>query len=70
MVCGDGEYIIYTSQALRNKAFGAALDFVWSAVGTGDYAVRESISRYVRALFCVKSLMPTCALSVCAGPQD
>lgn len=47
MVCGDGEYIIYTSQALRNKAFGAALDFVWSAVGTGDYAVRESISRCV-----------------------
>ena len=47
VVCGDGEYIIYTSQALRNKAFGAALDFVWSAVGTGDYAVRESISRCV-----------------------
>jgi coatomer subunit beta' len=45
VVCGDGEYIIYTSQALRNKAFGSALDFVWSAVGTGDYAVRESISR-------------------------
>jgi coatomer subunit beta' len=44
-VCGDGEYIIYTSQALRNKAFGTALDFVWSASGTGDYAVRESISR-------------------------
>ena len=32
VVCGDGEYIIYTSQALRNKAFGQALDFVWSAV--------------------------------------
>jgi len=45
VVIGDGEYIIYTSQALRNKAFGSALDFVWSAVGTGDYAVRESISR-------------------------
>ena len=44
-VCGDGEYIIYTSQALRNKAFGSALDFVWSSLGTGDYAVRESISR-------------------------
>lgn len=44
-VCGDGEYIIYTSQALRNKAFGTALDFVWSSLGTGDYAVRESISR-------------------------
>jgi len=45
VVIGDGEYIIYTSQALRNKAFGTALDFVWSSVGTGDYAVRESISR-------------------------
>eukprot|EP00981_Chlorochromonas_danica_P000867 scaffold211_cov168-Ochromonas_danica.AAC.8 len=45
VVCGDGEYIIYTSQALRNKAFGSALDFVWSSVGSGDYAIRESISR-------------------------
>ncbi|KAF1775234.1 WD40-repeat-containing domain [Phytophthora cactorum] len=27
VVCGDGEYIIYTAQQLRNKAFGAALDF-------------------------------------------
>eukprot|EP01038_Epipyxis_sp_PR26KG_P006138 gene6138-8463_t len=44
-VCGDGEYIIYTSQALRNKAFGTALDFVWSSHGTGDFAIRESISR-------------------------
>ena len=45
MVCGDGEYIIYTSQALRNKEFGSALDFCWSGLGTGDYAVRETISR-------------------------
>lgn len=45
VVCGDGEYIIYTSQALRNKAFGSALDFVWSSLGTGDFAIRESISR-------------------------
>lgn len=45
VVVGDGEYIIYTSQALRNKSFGSALDFVWSANGTGDYAIRESISR-------------------------
>eukprot|EP00567_Pseudictyota_dubia_P002390 CAMPEP_0197466024 /NCGR_PEP_ID=MMETSP1175-20131217/64840_1 /TAXON_ID=1003142 /ORGANISM="Triceratium dubium, Strain CCMP147" /LENGTH=910 /DNA_ID=CAMNT_0043002053 /DNA_START=58 /DNA_END=2786 /DNA_ORIENTATION=- len=44
-VCGDGEFIIYTAQALRNKAFGQALDFVWSGSGTGDYAIRESISR-------------------------
>mmetsp|Transcript_97180 Transcript_97180/g.190856 ORF Transcript_97180/g.190856 Transcript_97180/m.190856 type:complete len:1040 (+) Transcript_97180:130-3249(+) len=45
VVCGDGEYIIYTSQALRNKAFGSALEFVWSSNGTGDYAIRESTSR-------------------------
>ena len=45
VVCGDGEYIIYTSQALRNKAFGSALDFVWSSHGTGDFAIRESNTR-------------------------
>jgi coatomer subunit beta' len=45
VVCGDGEYIIYTSQQLRNKAFGSALDFAWSPTGTGDYVVRESISK-------------------------
>ncbi|KAJ0394406.1 hypothetical protein ATCC90586_009384 [Pythium insidiosum] len=45
VVCGDGEYIIYTSQQLRNKAFGSGLDFAWSPTGTGDYAVRESISK-------------------------
>ena len=44
-VCGDGEFIIYTAQALRNKAFGQALDFAWSGSGTGDYAIRESPSR-------------------------
>mmetsp|Transcript_33340 Transcript_33340/g.37915 ORF Transcript_33340/g.37915 Transcript_33340/m.37915 type:complete len:936 (+) Transcript_33340:59-2866(+) len=41
-VCGDGEFIIYTAQTLRNKAFGQALDFAWSGSGTGDYAIRES----------------------------
>jgi len=44
-VCGDGEFIIYTAQALRNKAYGQAIDFVWSATGTGDYAIRESVNR-------------------------
>ena len=29
VVCGDGEYIIYTALAWRNKAFGQALEFVW-----------------------------------------
>lgn len=44
-ICGDGEFIIYTAQALRNKAFGQALDFVWSGSGTGDYAIREAANR-------------------------
>lgn len=30
VVCGDGEYIVYTATALRNKAFGNGLEFVWS----------------------------------------
>ncbi|CAZ79731.1 unnamed protein product [Tuber melanosporum] len=42
-VCGDGEYIIYTALAWRNKAFGQALDFVWgSRENSNDYAIRES----------------------------
>jgi coatomer subunit beta' len=40
-VCGDGEYIIYTSLAWRNKAFGTALGFAW-APDSNSYAVRES----------------------------
>lgn len=40
-VTGDGEYIIYTSMALRNKAFGSALEFVW-AEDSSEYAIRES----------------------------
>uniref|UniRef100_A0A2S2P3V5 Coatomer subunit beta' n=1 Tax=Schizaphis graminum TaxID=13262 RepID=A0A2S2P3V5_SCHGA len=42
VVCGDGEYIIYTSMALRNKAFGSAQDFVWSS--DSEYAIRENSS--------------------------
>ena len=42
-VCGDGEYIIYTALAWRNKAFGPALDFVWaSRENSNDFAIRES----------------------------
>ncbi|KAI9655862.1 MAG: Coatomer subunit beta' [Trizodia sp. TS-e1964] len=42
-VCGDGEYIIYTALAWRNKAFGSALDFAWGAKdNSNDYAIRES----------------------------
>eukprot|EP00744_Colponema_vietnamica_P001875 GILI01003044.1.p1 GENE.GILI01003044.1~~GILI01003044.1.p1 ORF type:complete len:1825 (-),score=764.15 GILI01003044.1:251-5320(-) len=43
-VCGDGEYIIFTAQALRNKSFGPALEFAWARDG-GDYAIRESPSK-------------------------
>eukprot|EP00921_Rhytidocystis_pertsovi_P015616 GHVQ01024830.1.p1 GENE.GHVQ01024830.1~~GHVQ01024830.1.p1 ORF type:complete len:844 (+),score=76.21 GHVQ01024830.1:281-2812(+) len=39
VVCGDGEYIVYTAQALRNKTFGRAVDFVWSP--EGHYAIRD-----------------------------
>lgn len=42
-MCGDGEFIIYTSLALRNQAFGSALDFAWgSKENDKDYAIRES----------------------------
>jgi coatomer subunit beta' len=40
-VCGDGEYIIYTSLAWRNKAFGPALGLAW-APDSNSYAVREA----------------------------
>ncbi|PWN42990.1 putative SEC27-coatomer complex beta subunit [Ceraceosorus guamensis] len=40
-VCGDGEYIIYTALAWRNKAFGSGLGFAWSH-DSNTYAVRES----------------------------
>ena len=43
-VCGDGEYVIYTALAWRNKSFGAALDFGWS-VDSSEFAVRESPSK-------------------------
>lgn len=40
VVCGDGEYIIYTAMVLRNKAFGTAHEFVW-AQDSSEYAIRE-----------------------------
>lgn len=40
-VTGDGEYIIYTALAWRNKAFGSALNFVW-AQDSNEFAVRDS----------------------------
>ncbi|KAH7373640.1 hypothetical protein KP509_17G066500 [Ceratopteris richardii] len=42
VVCGDGEYTIYTALAWRNRTFGSALEFVWLV--DGKYAVRESTS--------------------------
>jgi hypothetical protein len=43
VVCGDGEYIIYTAMALRNKAFGPAQEFVWAQDSSGsEYAIREN----------------------------
>ncbi|CAI8053736.1 Coatomer subunit beta' [Geodia barretti] len=44
VVCGDGEYIIYTAMALRNKSFGSAQEFVWAA-DSSEYAIREGTSR-------------------------
>lgn len=40
VVCGDGEYIIYTSMALRNKAYGSAQEFIWS-YDKDEYAIRD-----------------------------
>ncbi|CAO3613410.1 unnamed protein product [Cunninghamella blakesleeana] len=44
VVCGDGEYIIYTALAWRNKSFGSGIGFVW-ADDSNIYAVHESTSR-------------------------
>ncbi|KAF7654081.1 hypothetical protein LDENG_00074710 [Lucifuga dentata] len=43
VMCGDGEYIIYTAMALRNKSFGSAQEFVWSH-DSSEYAIREGNS--------------------------
>ncbi|XP_065191784.1 coatomer subunit beta'-like [Sycon ciliatum] len=41
VMCGDGEYIISTAMALRNKAFGSGIqEFVWAA-DSSEYAVRD-----------------------------
>ncbi|KAK7882773.1 hypothetical protein WMY93_028947 [Mugilogobius chulae] len=44
VVCGDGEYIIYTAMALRNKSFGTAQEFVW-AHDSSQYAIREGSNK-------------------------
>ncbi|SAM78660.1 probable SEC27-coatomer complex beta subunit [Ustilago bromivora] len=43
-VCGDGEYIIYTALAWRNKAFGTGYDFAWAG-DSNTYAVHEGGSK-------------------------
>lgn len=40
-VVGDGEYIIYTALAWRNKAFGNGLSFAWAS-DSNTYAVLET----------------------------
>jgi coatomer subunit beta' len=52
VVCGDGEFIIYTALAWRNKSFGQALEFVWAQDSNEyisgiyrRYAIRESTSK-------------------------
>ena len=40
-VIGEGEYVIYTALAWRNKSYGSAQHFVW-AHDSKRYAVRES----------------------------
>ena len=42
-VCGDGEYVVYTALAWRNKAFGTALEFVWGE-DSNVFATREGPS--------------------------
>ena len=44
VVCGDGEYIIYTALTLRNKSFGNAHEFVWSQ-DSNEYAIRENTTQ-------------------------
>ncbi|GAB4823453.1 hypothetical protein N2152v2_010499 [Parachlorella kessleri] len=40
-VCGDGEFVIYTALAWRNKSYGSALEFVW-ANDSNVFATREA----------------------------
>ncbi|EDV24175.1 uncharacterized protein TRIADDRAFT_26362, partial [Trichoplax adhaerens] len=44
VICGDGEYIIYTAMALRSKSYGSANEFVWAA-DSSQYAIREGTSK-------------------------
>ncbi|KAJ7598809.1 coatomer protein [Mycena floridula] len=43
-VVGDGEYIIYTALAWRNKSFGSGISFAW-APDSNTYAILETRSK-------------------------
>ncbi|XP_028091588.1 coatomer subunit beta'-1-like isoform X1 [Camellia sinensis] len=77
VVCGDGEYIMYTALAWRNRSFGSALEFVWSS--EGEYAVRESTSKIkifsktfqekknIRPTFSVEHIYGGALLAMCSN---
>jgi coatomer subunit beta' len=77
VVCGDGEYIIYTALAWRNRSFGSALEFVWAS--DGEYAVRESTSKIkifgktfqerksIRPTFSAESIYGGALLAICSN---
>lgn len=54
-VCGDGEYVVYTAMALRNRTFGSALEFAWSQSDPNVYAILESNSTFKVSVYLVKS---------------
>lgn len=66
-VCGDGEYVIYTALAWRNKSFGQALEFVWGD-DSNVFATRESTSTSERlpavshGSACLRAAGPCCCL--------
>ncbi|UKK00275.2 coatomer complex subunit beta [Theileria orientalis] len=51
-LCGDSEYIIYTSQGMKSKTFGRASQFVWSF--EGDYATYDGFEVSVYSEFTLK----------------
>ncbi|OAV92893.1 hypothetical protein PTTG_27470, partial [Puccinia triticina 1-1 BBBD Race 1] len=46
-VCGDGEYVIYTALAWRNKSFDTVISFAWAA-DSNTYDVRETALKLKR----------------------
>ena len=48
VVCGDGEYVVYTALAWRNKSFGSGAEFVWAAE-PNDFAVRTTKPDAIKA---------------------